>query len=101
MINVVVTYTIPEDFVPQNEENIAAFLKDFEQLNQSQFSYRILKGNGNTFIHISKYANQEIQHQLLNIPSFLEFQRQRDESCEDIKQTIEAFDFVSESGNFR
>ena len=100
MINVVVTYTVPKDFVQENEQNISKFLKDFQILDQSRFSYRILKENENTFIHISKYADEAIQKELLAVPSFLEFQKQRDESCEDIQQTIEVFEFVGSSGKF-
>lgn len=57
MINVVVTYTVPQEFVAQNEQNISKFIKDFQNLHQSKFSYRILKENENTFIHISKYSD--------------------------------------------
>lgn len=100
MINVIVTYTIPKGFVETNKTNIARFLQDFENLNQSEFSYRILQKDEQTFVHISKYENEEIQKQLLNIPSFLEFQKQRDESCDDIQQKIEVLEFVGSSGYF-
>ena len=100
MINVIVTYTIPKDFVEINITNIVRFLHDFENLNQSEFSYRVLQKDEQTFVHISKYENEEIQKQLLNFPSFLEFQKQRDESCDDIQQKIEVLEFVGSSGEF-
>lgn len=101
MINVIVSYTISKDFVISNKRNIKAFLKDFNNFDQSQFSYRVLiKENGETFVHISKYSNEIIQKELLNIPSFLEFQKQRDESRKDIGQKIEAFTFLGSSGDF-
>lgn len=101
MINVIVTYSVPENFVEQNIANIATFLEDFKQLDQSKFSYRILqKNDGRIFVHISKYENEEIQKQLLNVPSFLEFQRQRDESCDDIEQTIEVLTQIGSSGKY-
>lgn len=100
MINVIVTYTIPKDFVETNKVNINRFLQDFKSLKQSEFSYRILQKDEQTFVHISKYLNEEIQKQLLNIPSFLEFQKQRDESCDDIQQKIEVLEFVGSSGEF-
>ena len=101
MINVIVSYHIPTEFVETNKMNIEAFLKDFKNLNQSQFSYKILqKEDEQSFVHISKYKNTEIQKQLLNIPSFIEFQKQRDESCDNIQQKIEVLNFVGNSGNF-
>lgn len=101
MINVIVTYTVPENFVEQNIANISAFLEDFKVLDQSKFSYRILQKNDcKTFVHISKYENEEIQKQLLNVPSFLEFQKQRDGSCDDIQQTIEVLAQIGSSGKY-
>lgn len=101
MINVIVSYTIDKDFVTTNQRNIDRFLKDFNQLNQTQFSYRVLlKEDGQTFVHISKYATETIQKQLLNIPSFLDFQKQRDDSQQDIKQQIEVYTFKGSSGDF-
>lgn len=102
MINVIVSYTVPTAFVEENKQNISAFLKDFEQLDQSRFSYRILqKNDGNTFVHISKYADEKMQKELLKVPSFLNFQKQRDESCTDIEQKIEVLEFIGERGNFK
>ena len=99
MINVIVSYTVPEDFIEINKTNIQKFLGDFEQLNASEFSYRVLqKENEPGFVHISNYANPEIQQQLLAVPSFVEFQKQRDSSCEDIKQKIEIYQFIGSSG---
>ncbi len=89
MINVIVSYRVPKEFVETNKANIEAFLNDFKNLNQSQFSYQVLqKEDEQTFIHISKYENPEIQKELLNVPSFIDFQKQRDESCDDIQQKI-------------
>ena len=81
MINVVVTYTVKPEFVSENKANIRKFLNDFQQLNQSTFEYKVyLKEDGITFLHYSNYINEEVQHEVLNVPSFKEFQRLRDES---------------------
>ncbi len=100
MINVIVTYTVPKEFVDKNLVNIQTFLKDFNFLDQNQFRYQVLQTEDkNTFVHISKYDNKEIQNELLNIPSFLKFQKERDESCDDIQQKIEVLEFVRSSGS--
>ncbi|ROI00567.1 hypothetical protein [Chryseobacterium daecheongense] len=81
MINVVVTYTVNPGFVSENKANIQKFLDDFEKLDQSAFEYKVyLKEDGVTFLHYSNYVNEEVQHEVLNVPSFKEFQRLRDES---------------------
>ena len=80
MIAVQVTYKINADFVEENKRNVAAFLADFRELQHSKFLYHVyVKDDGLTFVHVSMYENEEIQQQILNIPSFLAFQQQRDE----------------------
>ena len=81
MINVIVTYTVKSEFVPANKANIQKFLDDFKNLDQSTFEYKVYtKEDGVTFLHYSNYINEEVQHEVLNKPSFKEFQRLRDES---------------------
>ncbi|MGE8431924.1 MULTISPECIES: hypothetical protein [Chryseobacterium] len=81
MINVIVSYTVNPEFVPTNKANIQTFLDDFKNLDQSTFEYKVyLKEDGVTFVHYSNYRNEEVQHEVLNVPSFKEFQRLRDES---------------------
>jgi len=79
MIHVLVTYTISADFIEKNKQNIALFLSDFKKLDPSKFCYDVFnEGAGSTFIHLSEYADETIQQQLLNTPSFIRFQQERD-----------------------
>lgn len=81
MINVIVTYTVKPEFVSENKKNIQKFLNDFKTLDQTKFEYRaFVKEDGVTFVHFSNYENEEIQNIVLNVSSFKEFQRLRDES---------------------
>ncbi|AMR41661.1 hypothetical protein A4C53_RS15085 [Elizabethkingia anophelis] len=81
MINVLVSYTVKPEYVEENITNIKNFLEDFKQLDQSKFDYKVyLKEDGITFLHYSNYENKDIQYEVLNVPSFKEFQRLRDES---------------------
>ncbi|UHO39157.1 hypothetical protein H5J24_03185 [Chryseobacterium capnotolerans] len=81
MINVMVSYTVKPEFVSSNKANIQKFLEDFKNLDQSVFEYKVfVKEDGVTFLHYSNYINEEVQHEVLNVPSFKEFQRLRDES---------------------
>ncbi len=79
MISVIVTYKIKSDFVTKNRANIQKFIADFKTLDSNKFQYSVFtKQDGVTFAHHSLYDNEHIQHILLNTPSFLEFQKQRD-----------------------
>ena len=81
MISVIVSYTVKPEFVSENKSNIHKFLNDFKTLDQTKFEYKVfVKEDGVTLVHISSYENEEIQNMVLNIPSFKEFQRLRDES---------------------
>jgi quinol monooxygenase YgiN len=81
MINVIVTYTVNPEYVSENKTHIQKFLEDFKNLDQETFEYKVyVKEDGVTFLHYSNYINEEVQHEVLNTPSFKEFQRLRDES---------------------
>lgn len=81
MKHVKVTYTVKPEFVLKNQENINSFMKDFRKINKADFRYIVyLCDDGKTFMHLSSYANDEIQKEVLEIESFKSFQRQRDES---------------------
>ena len=79
MISVLVTYQVKPAFVEQNKANIQKFLTDFEQLDASKFKYSVsVKEDGVSFVHYSQYADEVMQNQLLNVPSFKAFQEMRD-----------------------
>lgn len=100
MIIVKVTYTVQPDFVQKNQENIHLFMADFKKMNTEEFSYvSYLCGDGKTFVHLSHYQNEEIQKQLLQTPSFLSFQKQRDESGLENEPQIEVMKVVDSSHN--
>jgi len=81
MISVKVNYTVKPEFVAQNTQNIGLFLADFKKLLTTNFLYHVyLQEDGVTFLHVSMYENEEIQNEILNVPSFINFQQQRDQS---------------------
>lgn len=100
MIIAKVTYTVKPDFVNKNKESIKSFMEDFQKLNTNDFRYTIYScEDGKTFVHLSHYKNEGIQKQLLEVPSFLSFQKQRDESTLEFVPTIETIRLVSSSIN--
>ena len=101
MIIVKVTYTVKPDFVKKNQENISLFMADFKKMNTNNFQYvSYLCEDGKTFVHLSHYKNEEIQKQLLQVPSFLYFQKQRDASGLLGKPEIEVLELVASSREF-
>ncbi|WP_147676742.1 helix-turn-helix transcriptional regulator [Algibacter pacificus] len=98
MITVKVTYTVKPDFVQKNQENINLFMTDFKKMDTNEFRYgSYVCGDGKTFVHLSHYKNENIQKKLLQVPSFLSFQKQRDESgLEDLPE-IEVMEVIASS----
>lgn len=97
MISVKVTYTVKDHFIDQNIKNIHLFLKDFGSLNNDDFEYSIyVLGDKKTFVHLSEYNNQVVQQELLNVPTFLSFQKQRDENLES-EPVIEILNLIGVS----
>ncbi len=95
MINVIVSYRIKPEFVKENEANIRRFLEDFRKLDTQKFRYEVFtKEDGVTFVHFSSYHNETVQNEILNVPSFREFQRLRDESGLDGTHKLEVLNFV-------
>lgn len=81
MISVKVTYTVNADFLQQNKQNIHNFLMDLKKLANCNFMYNVfLLDDGLTFLHIAMYEREEDQQIVLNVPSFLKFQQERDQS---------------------
>jgi len=97
MITVKVTYGIKEEFVATNKKNIAAFMKDFIAMGTG-FEYDVYTlDDETTFVHLSSYENEEIQHRVLNTPSFKEFQKQRDNSGLTKAHSVEVLTIVASS----
>lgn len=97
MIVVKVTYTVKEEYIDTNRQMIEKFLADFKKLDGSRFLYSVFQADdADTFVHLSQYKDQEIQQILLNTPSFLHFQVQRDENLVS-KPRIEVLNYIGAS----
>lgn len=97
MIAVKVTYTINEGHVSANKQLIKAFQRDFKNLDNSRFLYTIFqKNDGCTFVHLSQYQDKSIQEELLQVPSFLQFQQERDKNLTG-EPKIEVLNYVGAS----
>lgn len=101
MITVKVTYGVKKEFVGKNKENITVFMADFKAMNSADFKYDVyILDDETTFVHISSYANKQIQEQVLGTPSFVQFQQQRDASGLTVPHRIEELHSVASSHNY-
>src|SRR5262245_12091618 len=90
-----VTYTVRPGFVPMNQENIDLFMNDLKVLNTG-IRYAVYLGNdGKTFHHVAAYTSDDEQKLLLELPSFVKFQQQRDDSGLEAAPTIETVKWSS------
>lgn len=102
MISVLVTYRVKPEFAKQNQANIQQFLSDFEQLDASKFNYSVsVKEDGVSFVHFSQYADENMQQELLNVPSFKAFQEMRDASGLNDSHQVEILQLVGSKGNYQ
>lgn len=100
MINVTVKYTVTPDFSDANRENIETFLEAFRELDHTKFRYQVfVEEDGCTFRHVSAYADEDIQNQLLAVPAFVEFQKHRDQNLQR-EPEIKTLKFQGSAGSF-
>ena len=98
MINVIVTYRVRPEFVEENKLHIQKFMEAFKALDTSKFMYNVfLKDDGVTFVHCSNFSDAAMQQQVLNVPSFMEFQKKRDESGLNDSHTVELLECIGSS----
>ena len=98
MKTVKVTYKVKSSFVTQNQTNIQAFIDDLYRINHPELRYVVYLGeDGQTFTHLATYASNQAQQVLLQLPSFLSFQQQRDASGLESDPWIEQMHPVASS----
>jgi hypothetical protein len=96
MITVKVTYRVRAVFANKNKENIGRFMIDLSEIPGNKFRYNVYSiGDGQTFVHLSHFADEAIQQVVLNMPSFKRFQEQRDASDLEMMPTIETMNFIA------
>ena len=98
MLTVIVSYQIKPEFSKQNKKNIEQFLNEFKHLDAANFSYTFYTKDDNiTFVQHSIYNNEKVQTKKLNVPSFKQFQRLRDESGINGTHNVEILNFIGSS----
>lgn len=71
-----VEYTVREDFVKTNKENISAVMNELKKLNAGVKYFVSIKENGRTFVHIAISCDEESRNVIPNLEAFKKFQTQ-------------------------
>src|SRR5271169_4957028 len=71
-----VEYTVREDFVKTNKENISAVMYELKNLKAGVKYFVSIKENGKTFVHIAISRDEESSNVIPNLESFKKFKEQ-------------------------
>ena len=67
-------------------------------MDSTTFRYSVfVLDDDTTFVHLSSYINEEAQKNVLNVASFLDFQKKRDESGLDGSHKVEIMNLLGSS----
>lgn len=99
MMTVKVTYSVKQEYAETNRAMITNFLKDFKKLETDQFLYSVYqKEDGITFVHFSQFTSKKAQDDVLQVPSFIAFQVQRNQNMAS-EHHLEILELVGASRN--
>ena len=72
-----VQYTVKEEYVETNKQNIARVISALKELNNPDIKYSaFLLDDGKTFVHFVMRANEAANDVLPNLDAFKDFQQQ-------------------------
>lgn len=100
MIRVMVSYTVKADRVAENEQLVQAVYTGLHELGHPDIHYATFrKDDGQTFVHVAFFPDEDAQAALGSLPAFQEFQRNIADRCEvppkpEALTTIGAYNFT-------
>jgi len=72
-----VQYTVQEDYVATNRENIEQVMRELKAMNNPNIKYSsFLLEDGQTFVHWALYPDEETSQVVSNLPAFQKFQKE-------------------------
>jgi hypothetical protein len=71
-----VEYTVREDYVKTNKENISAVMNELKGLNAGVKYFVSIKEDGKSFVHVAISRDEESRNIIPNLESFKKFQAQ-------------------------
>jgi len=71
-----VEYTVRDDFVKNNKENISAVMNELRNLKAAVKYFVSIKENGKTFVHIAISGDEASSNIIPNLESFKKFKEQ-------------------------
>lgn len=92
-----VQYTVKQDFVAKNKQNIAKVMTELKGLNNNDTKYfSSVASDGNTFMHIVMHKSGSDESLPSNLDSFKSFQDELKQNLE-ISPKAETFELVDSS----
>jgi hypothetical protein len=91
-----VEYTVKEDFVETNKQNISAVMKELKDLKAAVKYFVSIKENGRTFVHIAISRDEKSSSIIPNLEAFKKFKEELNTGIESPPNS-ENLDIVNSS----
>ncbi len=96
-----VQYTVKDDYVQKNKENISKVMADLRAMNNPNIKYSsFLLEDGKTFLHFAMYPDQQTGNIVSELPSFNTFRAELKASEPEIPPKAENLSLVASAWEF-
>ena len=96
-----VQYTVKDDYVQKNKENIEKVMGDLRAMNNPNIKYSsFLLDDGKTFVHFAMYPDQETGNIVSELDSFITFRNELRASEPEVPPKAENLSLVASAWEF-
>ena len=96
-----VQYTVKDDYVQKNKENIKKVMGDLRAMNNPNIKYSsFLLDDGKTFVHFAMYPDQETGNIVSELDSFITFRAELKASEPEVPPKAENLSLVASAWEF-
>lgn len=96
-----VQYTVKDDYVQKNKENIEKVMGDLRAMNNPNIKYSsFLLDDGKTFVHFAMYPDQETGNIVSELDSFIAFRAELKASGPEVPPKAENLSLVASAWEF-
>ena len=96
-----VEYTVKDDYVQKNRENIEKVMSDLKAMNNPNIKYSSFTlDDGKTFVHFAMYPDQETSDIVSELESFITFRQELKASIPEVPPRAENLSLVASAWEF-
>jgi hypothetical protein len=96
-----VNYTLPAEFVGQNQANIAGIVQELKALNHPGIKYSAyLLPDGKSFMHFDQLENEEAHQLVISLASFKKFEQELWANGFEVEPVLEILSLVASTESF-